>query len=371
MGLVSAIKRQATYWWKKNRDKKPLAQRMRASAVRKGRRFVLGTPFVHWCINRLLQVVAAELFLWILVWWASDLCMIQDMFAVNLVVPCVISGIAQLAVRDVVIEAMGKHTSDMAALVQQTLQKRWDQTAFWVVTKTVAGVLIAVVVVAASRAQLLNGPILEIATIQVLLTMFVVDLIRNKEHPVRRKCRETFEHYCQRPKTKIIPRRRYVSRRNTETKIKAIVASAASDLLDHVVGRVPVNGRFFTVEQEVEELPKGLSEIDERIPGNVEGEEEGEGEGEVPIVGNYSGDDGDDTLLSGTDVEEEEEGEGEEEEEKIKEEADGIGAARALVEEATNFMDQLTMEDVTSQLPEGLSHYFSPIVGKWQKFDKT
>lgn len=368
MGLWSAVRRQAAYWWEKNRNKKPLTERMKASAVRKGRRFVLGTPFVHWCINRVLQVVAAELFLWILVWWASDLCVIENMNVFNFVVPCVISGVAQLAVRDVVIDAMGKHTSDLAALVQRTLQKRWDQTAFWVTFKSCAGVATAVVVIIASRAGLLSGPILEVATLQVLLTMFVVDLIRNKNHPVRQWARNMYEYYFQRPQVTIMPRRRYVDRRGGENtggggtgNMRAIVDAAAEDLLDEVIHRVPVHTRFFNVEREEDNRPTG------GVRGMTGGGEEEEEDGEL------EGEEGEDEQRN--DGIRETTGSGEEEEEernggvKEEEEAD-IAGARALVDRASRFVDSLTVDDVARQLPDELNHYFSPIIGKWTKLDE-
>jgi hypothetical protein len=204
MGMLRVAKRQAKYWWKKMQRKKPLGTRVRESAWRKGRRFVIGSQFVLWGLNTAVQLLVAELLLWVVVWWASALCVLDDAPVVNFAVPCVISGFAQLLVREPLADAVGKHTLSCAAKAQHLLRTQWDNEGLWVAVKTGVGLATSLAVIGASRAGMLDGPLLEIATVQVALTTFIVDLLRKPDHPLRRCGTRQWEHWFGRPDARLL-----------------------------------------------------------------------------------------------------------------------------------------------------------------------
>ena len=208
MGLWRTMRRQLAYWTRPTPNVKPLASRMRASAVRKSIRFVLDSSFVFWCLNRATRLFASEMVLWVGVWWASTFLLFDGWPLSNFLLPCVVSGAAQLFLREPLAGAVGKHTEPCARALQKALRQHWNNPAMWVGLKSAGGLSAALLVIGASRAGLLEGPVVEISVIQIVLTMFVVDVLRNEDHPVRRLVVGRWEHYCGRPRVVVVARRR-------------------------------------------------------------------------------------------------------------------------------------------------------------------
>ena len=161
--------------------------RVRQSVFRKTVRAVIQSSALLKSIDFGFRIVFTELLLWAIVWKAAAAVQLPGWGFTNFVTPCVVSGLCQLFIRDVLAHMVRKHTKECARCVQRAAVKHWNNDAAWAGLKTALGLALAVTTIATSRAGLLDADVVETGAWQVLLTSFVVDLIRNPGHPVRQR----------------------------------------------------------------------------------------------------------------------------------------------------------------------------------------
>lgn len=158
-------------------------------------RAVVGSKITLRYLDLAFRIVFTELLLWALVWQAAAACEMPGWPVANFVVPCVVSGMCQLFVRDVLGGLVGKHTRECARCVQRTAKKHWHSDAAWAGVKTAAGFACAAATIAASRGGLLEPRLIETGAWQVALTSVVVDMVRNPNHPLRKYARFYFAQW--------------------------------------------------------------------------------------------------------------------------------------------------------------------------------
>lgn len=161
------------------------ARRVRESLFRKTLRAVLRSGVLLGYIDMTARIVVTEILLWMLVWKASACTELPGWSVTNFLLPCIVSGICQLFVRDALGHLVSKHTRECARCVQRTALAHWGSEAAWAGLKTCAGLAVAAATICASRAGLLDPSLIEIGAWQVVLTSFAVDMTRNPNHPAR------------------------------------------------------------------------------------------------------------------------------------------------------------------------------------------
>ena len=162
-----------------------LARRLRESLFRKTMRAVIGSGVLLEYIDLTVRLVVTEILLWMLVWKASACTEVPGWSVTNFLLPCIVSGVCQMIVRDALGRLVSKHTRECARCVQRTALKHWGSEAAWAGLKTVVGLVVAAATICASRAGLLEPSLIEIGAWQIVLTSFAVDLTRNRNHPAR------------------------------------------------------------------------------------------------------------------------------------------------------------------------------------------
>ena len=160
-------------------------------------RKALKSETVNQLHNTVIRFLASELLLCVVVCLASAATYKENMPVYNYVLPCVVSALCTEFMRRPLNDLCDDYTQPVADKVQAIVVKNWDNEGFWMSIKHGTGISLGAVAIGLSSIN--DVTYTTIFVTQTLLTSFVVGLMKNKRHPLRRCCRRRLQDYRDRP----------------------------------------------------------------------------------------------------------------------------------------------------------------------------